>query len=97
MFTRWKKPAENQQSDGPPDLPIDEMARQLHLDLNTASRLEGAEAVARARARCKECHAAKECEAWLEASFGSPFPPVFCPNAPFFHLSIADARAPKRK
>lgn len=67
------------------------MAKEVHVDLDQAAQRGSAEAMARARARCKNCSVAEECEAWLDASFGVPLPPAFCPNAPFFHLCIAAA------
>ena len=70
---------------------FDVMAKELHVDLGQAAQRGSGEAIARARARCQNCNAAQECEGWLEASFGVPLPPRFCPNAPFFHLCIAAA------
>ena len=67
------------------------MAEQLHVDLEQASHRGSDTAIARARARCRNCTAVEECEGWLNASFGVPLPPSFCPNAPFFHLCIAAA------
>ena len=70
---------------------FDAMAKELHVDLGQAAQRGSDEAIARARARCQSCSAAEECEGWLDASFGVPLPPAFCPNAPFFHLCIAAA------
>jgi hypothetical protein len=67
------------------------MAEELHVNLGQAARLDKGDAIAHARARCLDCRAISECEDWLDASFGVPLPPAFCPNAPFFHLCIAAA------
>lgn len=69
---------------------FDVMAKELHVNLDSAAQRDNGEAIARARARCRDCKATEECEGWLDASFGLPLPSVFCPNAPFFHLCIAD-------
>ena len=70
---------------------FDAMAKELHVDLGQAAQRGSGEAIARARARCRDCNEVEECEVWLNASFGVPLPPAFCPNAPFFHLCIAAA------
>ncbi len=70
---------------------FDTMAKELYVDLGEAAKRENGEAIARAQARCMDCSAAQECAGWLDASFGMPLPPAFCPNAPFFHLCIAAA------
>lgn len=75
---------------GPKGL-FEAMAKELHVDLGRAAERENGEALARAQLRCSNCNAADECEGWLDASFGVPLPPTFCPNAPFFHLCIAAA------
>ena len=67
------------------------MAKDLHVDLAKVAERENGEAIARAQTRCADCGVAQECEDWLDASFGVPLPPAFCPNAPFFHLCIAAA------
>lgn len=77
--------------EGQPANLFETMASQLHVDLGEAAKRESGEAIARAQSRCLNCDAAVECEGWLDASFGVPLPPVFCPNAPFFHLCIAAA------
>lgn len=90
MHKNREKPAPSDPS-GRDELLFETMAKELHVDLAKAAERESGEAIARARARCAECSAAQECEGWLDASFGVPLPPTFCPNAPFFHLSIAAA------
>ena len=76
---------------------FDAMADEVHVDLQKAADGGSSEAIARARVRCKDCEAVKECERWLDSSMGIPFPPIFCPNAPFFHLCIAAAHDQKIK
>ena len=70
---------------------FDTMAKEVRVDLDQAAQRGSDEAIARARARCQNCSVTEECEDWLNASFGVPLPPAFCPNAPFFHLCIAAA------
>lgn len=70
-------------------LAINSMAKLLHVDLDQAAA-EDTEALKRARERCANCKAGEECAGWLDASFGVSLPPTFCPNAPYFLLSMAD-------
>jgi hypothetical protein len=71
------------------------MAEDVHLDLQAAARREGAAAIERARERCRDCQAVPECQAWLATATCLPLPPEFCPNAPFFHLVMADVHGAK--
>ncbi len=68
---------------------FDSMAKEVQIDLDQAARREGGAAIERARARCADCQAVRDCEDWLDTATGLPLPPDFCPNAPFFHLVIA--------
>ena len=70
---------------------FDAMAKEVHVDLRQLADGNSVEAVARARERCLNCDVGEKCERWLDTSVGIPFPPAFCPNAPFFHLCIAAA------
>lgn len=89
MIARPEKDRSHAPQERQADL-FEAMADQLHVDLAETASRDG-EAIARAQTRCLNCNAVAECEGWLDAAFGVPLPPIFCPNAPFFHLCIADA------